>query len=81
MLALGIVACGDKVWVKAGATKKDFNRDKALCVENVNKSQGISPPTSEDAADPKKFAECMEALGYALEYEQQFNPRRYWRRD
>lgn len=84
LLALIVLTfgCGDKVWVKQGATQKDFGRDKALCIEKTHVEQQVSiTKPSEETADPKKFAECMTALGYELEYNRPLNPRRFWRRD
>ena len=80
--ALLIVGCGDKVWVKEGATYKDFDRDKSLCIEksHVGSEPAASMP-NEETADSKKFSACMVELGYELEYERPLNPRRFWRRD
>jgi hypothetical protein len=82
MFVLLLFGCFDKVWVKDGATRKDFGRDKALCIE---KSHGGPEPSStaptEDTADPKKFSACMVELGYVLEFDRPLNPRRFWRRD
>lgn len=84
MLGLAVLGfgCTDKVWVKAGATYKDFDRDKALCIEKsqVEPTSAAHTPT-EETADPKKFAACMVALGYELEYDRPLNPRRFWKRD
>ena len=79
VLVLLIVGCSQKVWVKEGATYKDFNRDKALCVEKSQIEKTASP--TEESADPKKYAACMVELGYALEYDRPLNPKRFWRRD
>jgi len=81
-LVILLAGCTDKVWVKEGATYKDFDRDKALCMQKSQVGrENASPQPSEDTADPKKFAACMAELGYELEYDRPLNPRRFWRRD
>jgi len=82
VFVLLLFGCFDKVWVKDGATQKDFERDKTLCIEKSSAAPG--PPAtapSEKTADPKKFSACMSELGYVLEYDRPLNPRRFWRRD
>ena len=81
VLLLVIAGCSDKVWVKPGATQKDFTRDKALCMAKSHAGRPSENAPTEETADPKKFSACMEELGYTLEYDRPLNPRRFWRRD
>lgn len=82
VFVLLIYGCGNKVWVKEGATQKDFDRDKALCIEKSHTGPKTSKAApSEKTADPKKFSTCMSELGYGLEYDRPLDPRLFWRRD
>jgi len=82
VLVLAASGCTDKVWVKEGATYRDFDRDKALCIKRSQVGpETASAEPSEANADPEKFSACMVELGYELEYERPLNPRRFWVRE
>ena len=76
LLAIGVLTgCSDQVWVKAGITQSEYQKDSSECGQSAGVGTG-SYGNSLEAAQLSKSAmsRCMTARGYALQKPDSVDP-------
>ncbi|MGZ3340797.1 MAG: hypothetical protein ACXU9B_13525 [Reyranella sp.] len=76
LLAIGVLAgCSDQVWVKAGMTQAEYQKDSSECEQSAGVNTG-SYGSSLDAAQQAKRAmsRCMAGRGYTLQKADSVDP-------
>ena len=76
LLAIGVLTgCSDQVWVKAGMSQAEYQKDSAECTQSAGMNTG-SYGNSLDAAQVARSAmsRCMTARGYALQKADSVDP-------
>ena len=76
LLAIGVLTgCSDQVWVKAGMTQAEYQKDSYECGQSAGMSTS-SYGSSLDAAQQAKTAKsrCMTARGYTLQKADSVDP-------
>jgi prophage DNA circulation protein len=70
-----LTGCSNEVWVKAGMTQSEYQKDSYECGQNAGVNVGSSG-SSLDAAQQAKSAisRCMTALGYTLQKADSVDP-------
>jgi len=63
LTSLGVAACSDKHWTKAGATVEDFNRDNHECALEAQRGVFSYKGTP---VNKRTYRNCMRARGYQL---------------
>jgi len=64
---LALVGCGQRAWVKEGATQQDFVRDRYACERDVRQSGYYGEGLTGAVNMQGFFNRCMEAQGYSLQ--------------
>ena len=76
LLAIGVLTgCSDQVWVKAGMSQAEYQKDSAECTQSAGMNTG-SYGNSLDAAQLTRSAmsRCMTARGYTLQKADSVDP-------
>jgi hypothetical protein len=70
-----LTGCSEQVWVKAGMSQAEYQKDSAECDQSAGMSSG-SYGTSLDAAQQARSARsrCMTARGYTLQKADSVDP-------
>ena len=76
LAAIGVLTgCSEQVWVKAGMSQAEYQKDSAECGQTAGMSSGAYG-TSLDAAQQARSAlsRCMTARGYTLQKADSVDP-------
>ena len=76
LLAIGVLAgCSDQVWVKAGMTQGEYQKDSSECGQSAGVSTGCYGSSLESAQAAKSaMSRCMTARGYTLQKADSVDP-------
>jgi hypothetical protein len=76
LFAIGVLSgCSDQVWVKAGMSQAEYQKDSAECTQSAGMNTG-SYGNSLDAAQVARSAmsRCMTGRGYSLQKADSVDP-------